>query len=135
MEKAVRILLVEDNIINQKLALRLLEKMGHHIEVANDGNEAVKKYQEKSYDLIFMDIQMPNLDGIEATSIIRKMELELNKHIPIVALTAHAMKGDREQCINAGMDDYLSKPIHVEELKQMVCKFNRNRLQQFEKIV
>jgi CheY-like chemotaxis protein len=131
----MNILLVEDNIINQKLAIRLLEKMGHRIEVANDGNEAVQKYQEKNYDLIFMDIQMPNLDGLEATSIIRRMELGLDKHIPIVALTAHAMKGDREQCLSAGMDDYLSKPIHVEELKQVVEKYKRSGFPHCEKFI
>jgi signal transduction histidine kinase/CheY-like chemotaxis protein len=130
-----KILLVEDNIINQKLAHRLMEKMGYNVEIANDGNEAIQKYKEKNFDLIFMDIQMPKMDGLEATSIIRKMELELDKHIPIVALTAHAMNGDREQCIGAGMDDYLSKPIQPDDLKKMIDKFTGMSIQKMENVM
>ena len=109
----LKILLAEDNIINQKLVLRLLEKDGHKIKIANNGMEVLSYFKNNSYDVILMDIQMPKLDGFETTFAIRKKD----KKIPIIALTAHAMKGDREKCLKAGMNGYLSKPIKADDLK------------------
>ncbi|MCP4544546.1 MAG: GAF domain-containing protein [Chloroflexi bacterium] len=115
----LRILLAEDNAINQKLALRLLERMGYRADVAGNGLEAVQAVQRQPYDMILMDVQMPEMDGLEATRRIRQLapkELGTGKQPRIVAMTANAMKEDREQCLAAGMDDYVSKPIRVEEL-------------------
>ena len=111
-----KILLAEDNAVNQKLAIRLLEKWGHTVEVANNGLEAMAALEKTAYDLVLMDIQMPEMGGFEATQAIRKKELSTGTHTPIVAMTAHAMKGDREKCLEVGMDGYVSKPIQVEEL-------------------
>lgn len=112
------ILLAEDSLINQKLAIGLLEKWGHKITVANDGLEAVNLSGQQTFDLILMDVQMPEMDGLEATRTIRHREQITGVHLPIVAMTAHAMKGDRERCLEAGMDDYLMKPIRAEQLFQ-----------------
>jgi two-component system sensor histidine kinase/response regulator len=115
-----RILLAEDNKVNQRLAIRLLEKRGHSVIVANNGNEAVAAWESWPFDLILMDVQMPELGGFDATAAIRQREEVTGKHIPIVAMTAHAMKGDRERCIEAGMDGYVSKPIHPDILYQTI---------------
>lgn len=112
------ILLAEDSLINQKLAIGLLEKWGHLVSIANNGHEAVKLSGEREFDLILMDVQMPELDGLDATRAIRIREQRTGKHLPILAMTAHAMKGDRERCLEAGMDDYLMKPIRAEQLFQ-----------------
>ncbi len=109
------ILLAEDNPVNQKLAARLLEKAGNRVDIANNGQEVLEKIRQNHYDLILMDVQMPILDGLKATEKIREME-DNGTHIPIIALTAHAMKGDSERCLAAGMDGYVSKPIRKEEL-------------------
>jgi CheY-like chemotaxis protein len=109
----LNILLAEDNLINQKLVVRLLEKDGHKIEIANNGVEVLALMEKNKFDVILMDIQMPEMDGFETTISIRKKNIE----IPIIALTAHAMKGDREKCMEVGMNGYLSKPIKAEELK------------------
>jgi PAS domain S-box-containing protein len=112
------VLLAEDSLINQKLAIGLLEKWGHHVTVANDGREAVKLSGDQNFDLILMDVQMPEMDGLDATRTIRRREELTGIHLPIVAMTAHAMKGDRERCLEAGMDDYMMKPIRAEQLFQ-----------------
>lgn len=117
--RKLRILLVEDNIINQKVALKMIEKMGHQVDCTGNGLEAVKALQDLPYDLILMDCQMPEMDGFEATCAIRQMKGESGK-VPIIALTANAMKGDRERCLAAGMDDYLSKPIDRPKLKRVI---------------
>ena len=114
--KHYQILLAEDNAINQKLAVRLLEKEGHRVVVAGTGRQAVEAFAGQPFDLILMDVQMPEMNGYEATAAIREAELATGRHIPIIAMTAHAMKGDRERCLEAGMDGYVSKPIKSEEL-------------------
>jgi two-component system, sensor histidine kinase and response regulator len=118
------ILLAEDSLINQKLAIGLLEKWGHRVTVANDGREAVDLSARETFDLILMDVQMPELDGLDATRLIRRREETTGEHLPIVAMTAHAMKGDRELCLEAGMDDYLMKPIRAEQLFQALEKIS-----------
>jgi len=112
----VRILLAEDNPVNQTLAVRLLEKRGYTVVVAGNGREAPKAIESGNFDLILMDVQMPELDGFETTALIRAKEKFTGARIPIIAMTAHALKGDRERCVAAGMDDYVSKPIRVQEL-------------------
>jgi PAS domain S-box-containing protein len=115
-----KILLAEDNPINQKVALHLLQKRGHTVTVAENGQEALEKFKTGDFDLILMDVQMPVMNGFEATQKIREMEKETGRHIPVVAMTAHAMKGDREKCLEAGMDDYVSKPLYPEELYKVI---------------
>src|SRR6185295_3976736 len=106
-----KILLAEDNPVNQKLVMRILEKRGHTVRVAGDGRRAVEAFAAESFDLVLMDVQMPEMDGFEATAVIRGLEHSTGGHVPIVALTAHALKGDDERCASAGMDAYLTKPI------------------------
>jgi len=112
----LQILLAEDSFVNQKLAVGLLEKYGHTVVVANHGREAIAAVQSREFDLILMDVEMPEMDGFEATAAIRAWENETGTHIPIVAMTAHAMKGDRERRLEAGMDDYVAKPIRAKQL-------------------
>ncbi len=113
---SLRILLVEDNDINQMMAANILRKWGHAVDVAENGSKALDRLAEDAYSLILMDVQMPVMDGLEATRAIRKREERDGGHVPIIAMTAHAMKGDRERCLESGMDDYLSKPIDPERL-------------------
>jgi CheY-like chemotaxis protein len=115
-----RILLVEDNQVNQRLAVRMLKKRGHEADVAENGFDALKLLATKNYDLILMDCQMPEMDGFETTRQIRIAEAATGHHIPIVAMTANALPGDRERCIEAGMDEYIAKPVHAEMLYQMI---------------
>jgi len=115
-EQKYRVLLAEDNEINQKLVVRILEKNGFEVSVASNGEEAVSLVNKEKYDLVLMDVQMPKMDGIEATALIRSKEKGTDGHIPIIALTAHALKGDRERLLQKGMDDYLSKPVKQDEL-------------------
>jgi len=119
----LRILLAEDNPVNQRLATRLLEKQGHQVLLAKDGREAVAMVERDPVDLVLMDVQMPNMDGLQATAAIREREKKTGAHVPIVAVTAHAMKGDEERCLEAGMDGYVSKPIQVRELEQAIDRF------------
>jgi CheY-like chemotaxis protein len=113
----LRILLAEDNALNQKLAALLLKREGHNVTVVGDGNAAVRAVALGSFDVVLMDLQMPEMDGFEATAAIRTAERGTGRHLRIVALTAHAMKGDRDKCLEAGMDDYLTKPIDQGRLR------------------
>ena len=119
-----RILLAEDNSVNQVLALRLLEKRGHTVKVAGNGREAVSALQNGSFDLVLMDVQMPEMDGFEATAAIRRQEKISGNHLFVVAVTAHAMVGDKERCLEAGMDDYITKPIRPTELDEVLERFS-----------
>jgi CheY-like chemotaxis protein len=119
----LRILLAEDNAVNQKLALRILEQMGYRADVASNGIEAVESIERQIYDVILMDVQMPEMDGLDATRQIRKLTDTVQPHI--IAMTANAMEGDREMCIAAGMNDYISKPIRVNELVEALLKAER----------
>lgn len=120
---AMLILLAEDNPVNQKLTIRMLEKRGHRVDLAENGRIAVEMYESGVYDLILMDVMMPEMDGLEATGAIRERERETGERVPIVALTANAMKGDRERCLESGMDRYLSKPIRPADLYEAVESF------------
>jgi CheY-like chemotaxis protein len=123
-ETVLRVLVAEDNPVNQRLAVRLLEKRGHRVVLAGNGREALEALAKDSFDLVFMDVQMPEMDGIEATGGIRKREMGTDRHQIVIALTAHAMKGDRDRCLAGGMDDYLSKPIRPQELDAMLEKYS-----------
>ena len=124
-EPRLRILLAEDNLVNQKLTSALLKRRGHEVVVAENGHEAVAAAGRESFDLMLMDVQMPEMDGFEATAAIRRMEAATGRRTPIVALTAHAMKGDRQKCIQAGMDDYLTKPVDLDSLDAMLKQWAR----------
>jgi signal transduction histidine kinase/CheY-like chemotaxis protein len=121
--RKLNILLAEDNLINQKLTLRLLEKNGHSVDIAENGKVAVEMWQRNKYDVVLMDVLMPEMDGFEATEQIRKLEKETGRRTPIIALTANAMKGDREKCLGIGMDDYLPKPLKMNDLKTLLDKW------------
>jgi signal transduction histidine kinase/DNA-binding response OmpR family regulator len=114
--RRLRILLAEDNAVNQALAKRLLEKRGHSVVVAPTGKDALHALGQQQFDLVLMDVQMPEMDGFTATTAIREKEQETQKHLPIIAMTAHAMTGDKERCLAAGMDGYVSKPLHPKDL-------------------
>jgi signal transduction histidine kinase/CheY-like chemotaxis protein/ligand-binding sensor domain-containing protein len=118
--RQLRILVAEDNPVNQRLSVRMLEKMGYLVAVAQTGKEVLHALRTKKFDLVLMDLQMPEMDGFAATCEIRKAEQGGQDHVPVIAMTAHAMKGDREECLAAGMDDYLAKPINSEELRQVI---------------
>jgi len=120
---SIQILLTEDNLINQRVALRILEKAGHRVAIAQNGREALRLLSEQPFDLVLMDVQMPEMDGFEATALIRALEKRTGHHIPIIAMTAHAMAGDRERCLAAGMDGYISKPVTASALLEQVKRF------------
>ena len=123
---ALSILLAEDNPVNQRVAQRMLEKLGHSVVVANNGREAVDALEGARFDAVLMDMQMPEMDGLQATGAIRTRELVQGlARVPVIALTANAMKGDREKCLMAGMDAYLSKPIKSAELKDALDAYAR----------
>ncbi len=121
--QSLRLLVAEDNPVNQKLAARLLEKHGHHVTCASTGVEAVSLWKSDGFDIVFMDVQMPEMDGLAAAGAIRNLEKGLGRRTPIVAMTAHAMSGDKTRCLDAGMDDYLSKPIRPNELTEILRKY------------
>jgi signal transduction histidine kinase/ActR/RegA family two-component response regulator len=118
--RRLHVLLAEDNPVNQKVAMRLLERNGHSVVCVNDGREALDAFGREPFDVILMDVQMPNMDGIEATAAIRRLETSGRKRTPILALTANAMKGDRERCLAAGMDGYVPKPLHPQKLFETI---------------
>jgi signal transduction histidine kinase/CheY-like chemotaxis protein len=123
----LRILVAEDNVVNQKLASALLVRRGHETVIACSGREAIDAWKQGGFDAIFMDVQMPEIDGFEATAMIRESERGTGDHIPIIAMTAHAMTGDRERCIAAGMDDYVTKPISVREIDRVLMQLIEQR--------
>jgi two-component system sensor histidine kinase/response regulator len=125
--KSLRILLAEDNRVNQKIAIRLLEKRGHHVVLAASGKEALEALAQASFDLVLMDVHMPDMDGIAATIAIREKEKSTGLHQPVIAMTALAMKGDRERCLAAGMDGYLSKPIDLQQLDDLLAEYTDRR--------
>jgi CheY-like chemotaxis protein len=127
LPRGLRILLAEDNLVNQKLAVRLLEQRGCQVKVANNGLEALKLWREGGYDQILMDMMMPEMDGLEATRQIRSEEALAGGHIAIVAMTANAMDGDRQRCLDSGMDGYVAKPIRVADLIAELARFAPSR--------
>jgi CheY-like chemotaxis protein len=118
------VLLVEDNVTNQLLAVALLEKEGYTVETAQNGKEALAVLTTRAFGVVLMDVQMPEMDGFETTARIRERERSTGEHIPIVAMTAHALKGDRQRCLDAGMDGYLTKPIHASDLYEALALFS-----------
>ena len=120
--RKLRILLAEDNPVNQKVGVKMLEKMGHQPTVARDGREALAALEAASYDLVFMDVQMPEMDGLTATRKIREGEKQTGRHLPIIAMTAHAMKGDQQRCLEAGMDGYLTKPVSSPQIAEVIAR-------------
>ena len=118
----LRILLAEDSLVNQRLAVGLLEQQGHQVQVANNGSEALNAWQARRFDVVLMDVQMPEMDGLETTGAIRQREARIGGHVPIVAMTAHAMKGDEEKCLAAGMDGYVAKPIRAKLLFETIAR-------------
>ncbi|NOT54563.1 MAG: response regulator [Deltaproteobacteria bacterium] len=119
----VKILVAEDNPVNQKLTVRLLERLGYHSDVANNGREAVEAIERYPYTVVLMDCQMPEMDGFEATALIRARDHKMNKHTPIIAVTAYTLEKDRDRCLRAGMDAYIPKPVNADHLKEMLEKW------------
>jgi two-component system sensor histidine kinase/response regulator len=119
--RPLRILVAEDNLVNQRVATRFLERDGHQVTVVSDGYAAVCEFQRHAFDVIFMDVQMPVMDGLTATHEIRKLESSLGPHVPIIALTAHSIGGDREHCLEEGMDGYVSEPFKAAELRSAIA--------------
>src|SRR6202044_1827728 len=117
--QSLRILLAEDNLVNQKVAMTMLGKMGHRITLATNGQEALEQWRHGDFDLILMDVQMPEMTGIEAAMQIRREEA-IGAHVPIVAMTASAMSEDRDRCLAAGMDDFISKPVSYRAIEEMI---------------
>jgi len=122
------ILVAEDNVVSQRLVTALLKERGHSVTLASNGSIVLDLVEERDFDLILMDIQMPELDGLQATAEIRRREGQNGKRIPIVAMTAHAMAGDRERCLDAGMDGYIAKPIHPGELMALITGMSAQRI-------
>jgi CheY-like chemotaxis protein len=123
----LRILVAEDNAVNQVVIIRALQKMGHTPVLAQNGKEALALALKEKFDLVFMDVQMPEMDGLAATGAIRKSEKQSGIHLPIFAMTAHAMKGDRERCIAAGMDGYIGKPVRFSDIEETLAGMNRGK--------
>jgi PAS domain S-box-containing protein len=120
--RQLRVLLAEDNVVNQRVAVRLLERAGHAVTVVGTGREAITALARQRFDLVLMDVQMPEMNGLEATALIRREEQAAGRHVPIIAMTAHAMKGDRERCLQAGMDGYVAKPVRAHDLFEAVAR-------------
>jgi CheY-like chemotaxis protein/HPt (histidine-containing phosphotransfer) domain-containing protein len=114
--RPLRLLLAEDSLVNQRLAVGLLERHGHRVTIANNGRQALDLASDDGFDAILMDVQMPEMDGLEATRLIREHERQTGRHVPIIAMTAHALKGDRERCLASGMDEYVAKPVRERQL-------------------
>ena len=127
--RSLRILVAEDTVVNQKLVSELLRREGHSTVVVGDGHEAVAAIRKERFDLVLMDVQMPTVDGLKATAEIREDENGAGEHLPIVAMTASAMRGDREKCLEAGMDDYLTKPIDIASLRETLARFAAGRIE------
>jgi CheY-like chemotaxis protein len=123
--RSLRILLAEDNPINQAFAVSLLNERGHSVEVADNGLRAIEAWEREDFDVVLMDVQMPEMDGPQATAVIGEKEKATDAHTQIIALTAYAMKGDRERCLRAGMDGYVTKPIQVEQLLSLIEGWDR----------
>ena len=126
VRRPLRILLAEDSAFNQKLAIAVLTKAGHSVVLAKQGIEALAAWRSQHFDLVLMDVQMPEMDGLEATRSIRAEEQLTGRRTPIIAMTAYAMKGDKERCLEAGMDGYISKPVNVRELDQTIDRVLRS---------
>jgi CheY-like chemotaxis protein/HPt (histidine-containing phosphotransfer) domain-containing protein len=125
-DRRLRVLLAEDNLVNQRLFNAILGKAGHHVTTVGDGSAAVSTATSQPFDIVLMDLQMPGMGGLEATRLIRNTEAATGQHLPIVALTAHALKGDRERCLDAGMDGYLSKPVQSAQLLATLRELTQN---------
>jgi CheY-like chemotaxis protein len=123
--RPLHVLVAENSPVNQRVALLVLEKEGHSVVIVSNGADALNAVTRESFDLILMDVQMPVMNGYEAARAIRMQEQRMGRHTPIVALTAHAMKGDRERCVEAGMDDYTSKPIQAHDLYEVLARWGR----------
>jgi len=119
----VRVLVVEDHAVNRLLATRMLKKFGCEVAIAENGRIACERTEQESYDLVFMDCQMPEMDGFEATRTIRSREIKTGRRLPIVALTANAMREDRERCLDAGMDDYIPKPYSASDFERTLSRW------------
>ncbi len=126
VQRHLNVLLAEDNAVNQKLAVGILQRLGHQVTIANNGMEALNLLEDKTFDLVLMDVQMPEMDGHEATRELRRREANTSEHMTVVAMTAHAMKGDREKCLSAGMDDYLCKPIRLRDMEEKLLEMFRD---------
>jgi two-component system, sensor histidine kinase and response regulator len=120
--RSLSVLIAEDNQVNQRVAAAILQKLGHRVTLAVNGSEAITKWREGEFDLVLMDVQMPEVDGFDATRAIRRDERSRGTRTPIIAMTAHAMTGDRERCLEAGMDDYVSKPVRKEALDAAIAR-------------
>ena len=124
---SLNILVAEDNPVNQRVATAMLKRRGHRISVAVNGAEAVRMAAAEAFDVVFMDVQMPEMDGLEATQAIRRAEAGSGHRLPVIAMTAHAMNGDRERCLAAGMDDYLTKPVSIAGIDRVLAAVTRTR--------
>ena len=124
--QSVRVLVAEDNVLNQRLTVRLLEKRGYQVSVVSNGREALAKLENNRYDLVLMDLEMPEIDGLVATAAIRERERTTGGHQTVIALTAHAIQGEAERCLAAGMDGYLAKPVRPQDLYEFLDQHARN---------